>query len=149
LFHFPSNPLDSIASANRFDLSNVFENNGIITGKYVLKKFKLLKFNPLAFCAFIIFIVSSLTKGKSLKDSINMRASSLGKKVKLSNNSFIDVVETKAKTNESTTNNLSDMVIPNIKPSKLNLNGTYVKVLRTIMKKQIVKIGFIHSNNFE
>jgi hypothetical protein len=78
-----------------------------------------------------------------------MRASSLGKKLKLSNNSFTDVVETKMNTTDNTTNNFSDMVTPNIKPSKLNFNGTYVKVLRIIMKKQIIEIGLNHSNNFE
>jgi hypothetical protein len=78
-----------------------------------------------------------------------MRANSFGKKLKLSNNSFTDVVETKAKTTDNTTNNLSDIIIPKIKPSKVNLKGMYVNVLRMIMKKQITEIGLIHSNNFE
>jgi hypothetical protein len=97
----------------------------------------------------MIFIASSLTKGKSFKDNINTRAKSFGKKLKLSNNSFTDIVETKAKTTDNTTNNLSDIIIPNINPSKVNLKGMYVNVLRMIMKKQITEIGLIHSNNFE
>jgi len=97
----------------------------------------------------MIFIVSSLTKGKSLKANINIRANSFGKKLKLSNNSFTEIVETKAKTTDNTTNNLSDIIIPKINPSKVNLKGMYVNVLRMIMKKQIIEIGLIHSNNFE
>ncbi len=97
----------------------------------------------------MIFIVSSLTKGKSLKANMTMRASSFGKKLKISDNSFTDVVEMKMKATDSTMNNLSDIIIPKTKPSKLNFNGMYVNVSSTIMKKQMIEIGLTHSANFE
>jgi len=112
-----------------------------------LKILTLLKFNPLAFCALIIFVRLSLTNGMNLNESINIIATSYGKKLKASRISLDFVVDVKVKTKVKSVNNLIETEIPNIIPSTLNLKGKCVKVCRITMNTQTNNIGLIHSKN--